>query len=254
MLEHERILKIKSILEKEQSVNVEELSKRFDVSSMTIRRDLQKITSTDDRVKRCHGGAVLLRDIKTEAEFSEKLFKNTDGKIRIAAKALELIHDNDVIYLDAGTTTYELAKKIADSSLNVTMITNDLEIARAMPEDRITVMLVGGVVQKRTWCMLGNIAEGILKNIKPDIAFMGCTAVDEDFNVLTPTVEKTALKPIVVKNSVKSYMLVDQNKFYKHSPYIIYSLNEFGGVITDKKFSSGELAHIAKLDINIITI
>jgi len=255
LLEHERILKIKDILEKEQSINVEEISKLFGVSSMTIRRDLNKLSSSDDRVKRCHGGAVLLRDIKTEDDFSEKLFKNTAGKARIAARALELIHDNDVIYLDAGTTTYELAKKITDSTLNITVITNDLEIARTLlGTERINVIVVGGVIEKQTYCTLGSIAENVLRNIKPDIAFMGCTAVDENFDVLTPTIEKVALKPLVLKNSVKSYLLVDQNKFYSHSTYIIYSFTDFSGVITDKRFSPAELQHIGKLGINMLMI
>ncbi|MDR3645337.1 MAG: DeoR/GlpR family DNA-binding transcription regulator, partial [Clostridia bacterium] len=203
MLENERISRIRNILSREKSVNVESLSKLYHVSAMTIRRDLEKITRSDERIRRCRGGAIVLEDVKTEDEFEGKLSLNISGKRKIALRAIEEISGDDVIYLDAGTTTFELAKLINHSSLRVTVITNDILIAKELVRDEIEVIVTGGSLQKSTWCMIGGIAEGAVKRFKPNVAFMGCTAIDEGFNVLTPTLEKTTMKPIITRSSVK---------------------------------------------------
>ena len=254
MLERERLIRITKILERDKAINVEDAAKLFDVSTMTIRRDLDKISKSNDHVSRCHGGAIVLKSVQAEDGFEGKLSINVSEKRLIALKAFQLVKENDVIYIDAGTTTYELAKIINQSNLNITVILNDITIARELSRDGITVIVTGGNLQKATWCLLGNIAESVLKRFKPDIAFMGCSAIDEDFNVLTPTIEKTTMKNLVVNSSIKSYLLADKDKFYKHSPYIIYTLADFTGVITDKIFIKAEQEYVEDMGAEIISV
>ncbi len=254
MLIEERIMHIRSILDKDKSINVEIAAKLFNVSPMTIRRDLEKITQEDKNICRCHGGAFVLTDVKTEEKFEGKLSLNISGKKQIALRALDEIGNNDVIYLDAGTTTYELAKLLNNINLSLTVITNDIVIAKELDRENINVLVTGGVLQKSTWCLLGNIAEDALKKFRPKLVFMGCTAIDENFNILTPTIEKTTIKPIVVNSSLKSFLLADKNKFYKYSPYIINTLADYTSVITDKVLTKNESQLVEKMGINIITV
>jgi len=254
LLERERLIRITKILEQDKAINVEDAAKLFDVSTMTIRRDLDKITKANDRISRCHGGAVLLTNVQAEDAFEGKLSLNVAAKRLIALNALELIKNDDVIYLDAGTTTYELAKMINQSNLKLTVILNDIMIAKELIRENIKVIVTGGNLQKSTCCLIGNIAESVLKRFKPDKAFMGCSAIDDDLNVLTPTIEKTTMKDLVIRSSSKCYLLADKDKFYKHSPYIIYTLADFTGVITDKVFTKAEQEYIKSMEVEIINV
>lgn len=252
MIEEERIKNINQLLVQNKVVSVNQLVSIFSVSPMTIRRDLSKIIESDPNVKRCHGGAALIMDVKDEDSFSKKLELNIEGKQKIADRALEFIHDGDLIYLDAGTCVYELANKIISIGLNVSVVTNDLRTALLFQGSCISVIVIGGELEKDTGCVLGCYAMDFLNIVRPNIAFMGASAIDEDFNVMTPTIDKTFMKSKVISVSQQAYMLVDKNKFYKHSAFIIYSLRDFSGVITDRVFSEEEERLAQQLKIRLL--
>lgn len=252
MLAEERLTLIYNSIQKNKAVKIDELAQQHNVTPMTIRRDLDKLTEMYKDVRRCHGGAVLSVEVDQEEEFENKININVNEKIQIAERAFSLINNHDTIYLDAGTTTLELAKIISESELTLNVITNDLEISRVLKNCRCDVLLTGGVMQKSTGCLVGSFAEEFLSKIKFKIAFMGATAINENYDVFTPSIEKRTMKPLVIKNSSKSYMLVDSDKFDKSSTYLIYNLSDFTGVITTKKFASEELKQIEQLGIELI--
>jgi DeoR/GlpR family transcriptional regulator of sugar metabolism len=115
-------------------------------------------------------------------------------------------------------------------------MTNDVGIAGCLKNSSLAVVDTGGMMQNSTGCLLGNFAEDVIDRVRPNIAFMGATAIDEDSCVSTPTLEKTSMKKKVIANSQKSYLLADGAKFYIHSSYIIYTLSDFNGVISDMEF------------------
>lgn len=252
MLPEERLTQIYNTIVKTKAVKIDELAQFYDVTTMTIRRDLDKLTELYSNVKRCHGGAVLSIEIDSEEEFENKQNLNVTEKSRIAKAAFDLISENDTIYLDAGTTTLELAKLIAVSHLHLNVMTNDLEIAKTLRNCNCEVLLTGGVLQKATGCLVGSFAEEFISKVKFKIAFMGATAINEKFEVLTPSIEKRTIKPLVLRHASKSYLLADDDKFDKNSTYVIYPLTDFTGVITTKKFTEQELKQMENLGINII--
>ncbi len=252
MLAEERLTQIYNSIVKDKAVKIDELAQLHNVTPMTIRRDLDKLTEIHKDVRRCHGGAILSVEVDTEEEFENKININVNEKIQVAEKAFSLIRDHDTIYLDAGTTNLELAKLIAESDLTLNVMTNDIEISRALRNSRCEVLLTGGVMQKSTGCLVGSFAEEFISKIKFKIAFMGATAINENFDVLTPSIEKRTMKPLVIRNSSKSYMIVDSNKFDKSSTYVIYNLTDFTGVITTKKFDQEELKKIEEMGIELI--
>jgi len=248
----ERLTQIYNSILKEKAVKIDDLAQLHNVTPMTIRRDLDKLTEMHKDVRRCHGGAILSVEVDTEEEFENKININVNEKIQVAEKAFELIRDHDTIYLDAGTTTLELAKLITESDLTLNVMTNDIEISRVLKNSKGEVLLTGGVMQKSTGCLVGSFAEEFISKIKFKIAFMGATAINENYDVLTPSIEKRTMKPLVIRNSSKSYMLVDSDKFDKSSTYMIYNLTDFTGVITTKKFEQEELKKIEQMGIELI--
>ena len=205
MLPAERHLKIIDLITKNGSVQVDELAKILNVSLMTIRRDLEKLKQ-DGRIDRCHGGAVM----KREVPYTQKLSLETEEKHNIALQCLKFIKKGSVIYLDAGTTTYEIAKLLNDIPA-LTVITNDIEIAHLLLNANVNLIVCGGVVQKSTGSMIGAFANYMMDNVRVDIAFMGAASIDDQFNVLTPTIEKAVMKQTVCKNSKEKYLVVDDS-------------------------------------------
>ncbi len=248
MLAAERHLKIIELISQNGSVHVEDLAKTLDVSLMTIRRDLEKLRQ-EGRIDRYHGGAV----IKREIPYTEKLTLETDVKHQIAKMSAKLIKKGNIVYLDAGTTTYEIAKAIHDIP-NLTIITNDIEIARLLMESTANLIICGGAVQKSTGSMIGALANQIMDNLRVDVAFMGAQSIDEQFNVLTPTMDKAVMKQTICKNSTEKYLAVDSSKFGRQALIKINHLSNYTAVITNKKFTSEEEKRLREMRVTIFPV
>lgn len=246
MLAQERQNYIVQKLKKEGGVHVEELAQELDVSTMTIRRDLQRL-SKEGWIERCHGGALA----KKEVPYVEKITVQGDEKKLIAKKALEYINDGDCIFLDAGTTNLYLAQEL-HRFRDLTIITNDLEIGSYVNKLDFEVIICGGRIQKDTACMMGIMTDNALRSLKMDVAFVGAASIDEEFDVLTPTESKSVYKMLAVENSSYSYLMVDSTKFNRKAMLKINNLKDYTGVITTYQFDKEELELIEKKNIHII--
>lgn len=248
MLAAERHMKIIEMISESGSVQVEELAKVLDVSLMTIRRDLEKLKQ-EGRIDRCHGGAI----IKREVPYLEKRTLEIEEKHKIAEKCVEFIKKGNAVYLDAGTTTYEIAKLIKDNA-NLTVITNDLEIAQLLLNTNVNLITVGGVVQKSTGSMIGALANQMMENLRVDLAFLGAMSIDEQYNVLTPTMDKAVMKRIICKNSKEKYLVVDGSKFGRQALVKINHLADYTGIVTNKKFNLEEDKKVKEMRITVIPV
>lgn len=248
MLPIERHLKIIEILSVNGSVQVDKLAKILDVSLMTVRRDLDKLQQ-DGRIDRYHGGAI----IKQEVPYTEKNSLELDVKHKIAELSAKLVRKGSVVYLDAGTTTHEIAKAIKDIP-NLTIVTNDIGIANLLLDSSANLIICGGVIQKSTGSMVGSLAIKMVENLRMDIAFMGAQSVDDSFNVLTPTMDKGVMKQIICNNSKEKYLVVDSSKFGRQALIKINHLSDYTAVITNKKFTPEEEKKLKEMRATIITI
>lgn len=153
MLAAERQSKIIEMTERKGSVQVEELASELKVSAMTIRRDLVKLQE-EGKLERCHGGAVA----KQEENYAQKQTSNKNEKEKIAGMCASFVSEGDIIFLDAGTTTYEIAKRIKGIK-NTLIVTNDLEIARLLEDGEPELFICGGRVQKSTEVCLADMQQ-----------------------------------------------------------------------------------------------
>lgn len=246
MLMAERQLKILNMIQHNGSVQVDELAEALQVSTMTIRRDLEKLQQ-EGVIERCHGGAVS----KTEVSYADKRGIKHEEKEKIAAKGAEFIREGDVVYLDAGTTTYEIARRIMYME-NMTVVTNDLEIALLMKNSKAELILCGGYVQKSTGSTYGYYATQMMEDFRFDIGFFGAAAINEELQVLTPTTDKAFLKRLLVKQCQQSFLTVDSSKFGRQGMNRINSLADYTAVITDYSFNEKNKQLIKKKGVKII--
>lgn len=234
MLAAERQARIVEIVRKQGSVQVDDLAQNLQVSTMTIRRDLEKLQE-DNLLERCHGGAVA----KQEVTYADKIASHNPEKRKLAEACRAFVSPGDNLFLDAGTTTYEVAKVIRDIP-DLMVVTNDLEIAALLKTSPVELFLCGGKMQKSTGSMLGYYATQMLENFRFDIGFFGAASINEKLEVSTPTVDKAFLKRMVLERCQRSYLVVDASKFERQAMTRVSHLKEYTAVVTDRLLTQEE--------------
>lgn len=242
MLAVDRYRYILNYLGEKKSVTRKELASLLYVTVMTIGRDLKKLEEKGFLI--CtYGGAILPNSLIEEKKYDRKKEENREIKKEIAKEAFEYIHSNMTIILDAGTTTYELARLLVQSSYkNIQIITNDLYIALELyRKEHIRVLLLGGEIIAETGATATMFSMEQMQNYNADIAFLGISSISQNFDLTVPTEVKSLFKRTMMKISEKSILLVDKSKFNKKKLYKVENLKAFTKVITDYSFSQKEI-------------
>lgn len=182
MLKSERQEKILAGLQRYKMVSVAELKQLFDVSEITIRRDLDDLEQ-EGYLHRVHGGARIVARSHPEPPVLLRQKEQIEEKEAISAAALEFIHDGDVIALESGSTTIALARKIAEKEWqNLQIITNNFEIQKVLRNaSHIQLIFIGGFVDQQEMCTYGELAETALKCLRVRKYFCGCRGIDPEF-------------------------------------------------------------------------
>ena len=252
MIPVERETRIMDMLKHNGTITVEEVAQELNVSLMTVRRDLDRLQERG-LLYRSHGGAVQREIYPFEQSYDIKKISNIDVKEKIAAKALTLINDGDTIFLDAGTTTFELSKLLKFKN-HITVITSDLKIALELYQNNIETYVVGGKIQQETGSMMGPKAEEFIDSIRVNISFLGTSGVNSEGYLTSPTFEKSILKRKVIKCASYAVLLADNSKFNKESFVNIVSINDINAIVTDKEFKEKDLKRLEENNVNIFKI
>lgn len=211
MLPEERKTQICDYINSQNAVSSIELMERFSASEATIRRDL---TELDKRglISKVHGGAVSIQNqITTDYNVAEREEKNQAEKIRIAKYAANLIQPNDLIFIDAGTTTSYLIDYVTAS--NVTFITNAIVHAKKLSALGHRVYLTGGLLKNTTEALVGGDCYHTLERYQFSIGFFGTNAVNHKEGFTTPDPEEARIKECAIAHTLSPYVLCDHTKF-----------------------------------------
>lgn len=228
----ERKETIIKMLAEHDKVYVQQLSEEFEVSSATIRNDLNELEKMGKLI-RTHGGAISVETSGLELNTEQKKTKNLTNKGKIAMEAIKMISDGDIIILDTGTTTTEIAK-LMHMRKNVTVITNDLEIALILEElNTITVIIVGGVLRHGFHCSVGMFAHSVLEQVTVDKAFMATNSLDIDTGLYTPDANQAETKKRMISVARERILVADSSKIGRRSFAKFANLKDFKFLITD---------------------
>ncbi|MTI13220.1 DeoR/GlpR family DNA-binding transcription regulator [Sansalvadorimonas verongulae] len=249
MLAIERREHILSFLRRHEYANVETLAENLAVSSMTIRRDLNKLEE-QGLVRRTHGGATIGQYINTQPHTEERRSQSPDEKASIARYASSMVHDGHSILLDAGTTCMDIAQAIAEK--NIRVITSDLAQAQFLCRYKnLEVFIPGGRVDDRTQSCLGSKADAFLDNVHVDIAFVGCTSWDLRRGVTTPTERRCSIKQKMIERAVTSILVADSDKYGRFSFHKICDLKRFDLVITDDRLDASSHEALSEAGVDV---
>lgn len=251
MLSAERKLKIAEIVTKNGGTKTSELSNIFNVSEMTVLRDLA-LLEKQGILKRVYGGAVLARDASGEISsmFREKI--HTFEKNIIAQKAVQFIKEGDSIFLDASTTSLALAKRLY-AKKNVIVVTNGLDVINEIRKnDYIKLICPGGEFRSVTMSFVGNVAEEFLKNFYTDKAFISSAGISIKAGATEPNILQASIKKIMIENSNQNILLIDWSKFDKITLNKVCPLDDINTIITDKEPGSNYMEFFKKNNIKIL--
>lgn len=248
MLPIERQNRIIEYLKKHATARVEELAQHLSVSPMTIRRDLEHLEQLN-LLTRIFGGAVIKSDRAIETPYKDKSTVNMDVKKRIAWESVKLIRDGQIVLLDSGTTTMEIAKLLRRFN-SIKVVTTDVRIAGYLAMNTaFEILCAGGQVQSRTGACIGGRAAAFLKDLDLDIAFMGTSCINNDLYLCTPSLEKAEVKQAMLRSSGQVVLVTDSSKFQKRNFVKVCHLKDLSAVITDKGLEEDVIRQIQTLDI-----
>ncbi|AIN94577.1 DeoR/GlpR transcriptional regulator [Treponema putidum] len=255
MYVEERLELILKDLNRYGKLNVKDLSEKFKVTPMTIRRDLS-ILEEKGLLLKSYGGALSKESLSHDKLYSTRKKENLPVKKKIAAEALLFIKNGMTILLDAGTTNYELAKFLVESSIkDLVIITNDLKIACVLAEKQFfQIVMLGGIIENENILTCGSMAVSMLKDFEIDACFVGTQSISNKFEIRTPNIAKVELKKTYIEKSQQRFLLTDSSKFEKSKLYKICDLKDFHYIITDKKMNLSEKNYIKKYKIAWVSI
>lgn len=234
MLKIERHEKIMDILRLRGSVLVTELSTRFSCSDETIRRDLKELEEKNE-LHRTHGGAFLpnKHDKSYPSEIRQVLLQAE--KKTIVSKAVQLIHDNDFLFLDSSTTCLELGKCIIQANLSVTIVTNSLLLAQlcASQKNDVDLILLGGALRTHTLSTASAESLDQLNNYYADICFLSPPKISLEVGMTDNRMNEARVRSRMIERANKTVLLADHTKFQDYANLPVSALEKIDVLITD---------------------
>ncbi|HEY0581424.1 MAG TPA: DeoR/GlpR family DNA-binding transcription regulator [Chloroflexota bacterium] len=241
------------------AVTVSSLAERLHVSPMTIRRDLDVLAS-EGRLRRVHGGALGAPDPRggghpggLQGSFADHADDRCLEKDRIGAVAADFVQDGETILLDIGTTTLHLARHLHGRAITV-ITTNLAACDELLPDPKIELILLGGLVDRRSRSMVGFLAEEALRQVRADRAFLGASAIRADLSVLDDTAVDLRLKRGMIDAAAQVILLVDAQKFGQTRPARVCGPDELDVLITDAAAPAETLAGFAAAGVRVVRV
>jgi DeoR family transcriptional regulator, aga operon transcriptional repressor len=253
LLSEERRRSILEILKREGRVLVLDLARRFETSQVTIRKDLEGLHA-HGLIHRTHGGALPAREGALEdPTLREKEKLHHQEKLRIAAAAARTVQEGQVVILDSGTTTTEIARALRHFR-NLTIVTNAVNIAAELSGTTVEVILTGGTLRKNSFSLVGPIAEETLHRLHADLLFLGVDGFDVHYGLSTPNLLEAKVNRVMVEISKRKVAVCDSSKFGRRSLSLIAHTSVLDEVLTDRRAPKTDTRALKKAGIQVTLV
>lgn len=251
MLAQERLYEIARYLREHKRARVEELATHLDVSRVTIRNDLEKLHK-QGIIEKVHGGAIVTEHFMPEFNFREKIVQNFDAKMKIAKVCSEMIKDGDSLILDAGTTTFQIARMLKQKT-GLHIITNSLPIITEMmsnPDVKITIL--GGELRPVALSMVDSFAYEKLEKIRVAKAFLGAMGVDIKAGFTSSNLLEAQTKQRMMNCARETFIVASFYKMGKIAPFHFAGFKDVTALITDDESPARTIRELRKKGLKVI--
>ena len=248
----ERQRRMLEYINQNRNVRLQELATYFSISEATARRDLDEL-SRQGAIIRTHGGAMRVeKSMAFETRYQERVNQLLPEKEKIAAAAAQMVKAGDTIFIDAGTTTFAIARAISHLE-RITIITNDLYIASQLQLKPTAALIVTGGMRRQGFHeLVGAMAEDFVRATHADIAFLGVDGIDMMGNVCISNFDEIGIKRSMLRTSKRTVLVADHQKIGRTALVRICDLKDADTLITDDGLSTDRLKKLRKVSRDII--
>jgi DeoR/GlpR family transcriptional regulator of sugar metabolism len=253
----DRKISLISYLEKKGKLSVAEIAAYFSISLPSARRICAQLEK-EQCIMRTHGGIRFVPPVETPYAFDAIDGEYSREKANIAENGSALVKDNQIIFLESGTTIKQfalaLANRIKDGQLNnITVYTNSL-VNLEILEKVCKITLIGGVYrpERRDFC--GFLSEKLLRTLRFSACFLGADALSINDGIMAMDVETVRIDELLIERSAESYILVHSEKFNKHSFLSYCSVQEVSAIITDSRLPDETARDYRAAGVNLICV
>ena len=229
-------------------VSVRQLAKDLSVSEATVRRDLHGL-ATEGLLELTHGGASVVHT--TDYSFISKSMRNVKAKRTIAKLACELISDGEQIFLDSGTTCFEMTAYLR-SKRDLSVIANSIRTAQELRSSGVSILILGGQYRPDRMDAVGPIAFEVLERFMGYKAFLGTDGMGMDFGLTSVDIDSANIFIQAARNAKESILLADSSKFDNPSLYKITDFQPISTIITEKEPSPEWIEFFKNQNIKIL--
>jgi DeoR family transcriptional regulator, aga operon transcriptional repressor len=250
-----RLAAIFTALQQSGSVSVDALSKEFDVSVVTIRRDLDALERRG-MLRRTHGGAVSIEPLfyepfRNDRSFQAQVERFAEEKRRIGRAAAALIKDGEIIALTPGTTTTEVIRGIPFNH-KITVVTSTVNVAMELSKRKdLEVFVTGGHLRGDWFSLVGPTAAQSLSHLLIHTLFIGADGIDAKCGVSCYSPDEAQLNSAMVKRAQRKVAVVDHSKFGVVAGWRICPTSELDIIITDTGATNEMIAPFERAQIQV---
>lgn len=227
----ERRAQILDALRYTPHLRITSLAERFAVTTETVRRDIDALSETG-LVDRAHGGAVA-RPMAFQPSISEREQSTVEERRRIAATAAQLVSAGQVVMIDAGSTTSQLAWHLNAVGERLRVITNSYPVASALASANLRAIVCPGDFNGREGGVFGQDTSEFLSRFHGNVAFIGASGIAAD-GISDVHREAAWVKRTMLARCERAYLLVDHSKFDTRLLEIVAPLDDLDGIVTDR--------------------
>lgn len=251
MLAEERQEQIFEIIRERKNIKTSELMAIFDVSNETIRRDLDYL-ERQGCLKKVYGGAILNKKLSWEPSYNERALINQKQKRIIGIECAKLINDDDIIFVDLGTTPLEVVKNL-NNKKNLTIFTTSLYVANfAIEQLDVRCIVLGGEIRKNERCLNGPITEMVLDNLHFDKAILSAGGIHDEIGLSDYDLNDVSVKKKVVNCADEAIVVCDSSKFGVKALAKAAPLKSLSVIVTDDNIDKEWKDKIHKSGVNLI--
>lgn len=230
---------------------VGDLAEEFDVSEITVRRDLDELVE-EGLVERFHGGARLVGVSMPETSFAEKPRLHADEKENIGKRVAELIGNDETVFLNAGSTTLSVLRHMHGHRVRV--VTNNAAAPMEVKGDaNLELILVGGLYRPKSSSLYGDLAVMTLSQIHASCCVLGTNGVSARTGLTSSVYGETVINRLMVERCQgKVIVVADGSKIGVTSSFACVPLDKVSILVTDRSASPDELAAIRAQGVEVI--
>ncbi len=252
-LAEERRREILDVLGQNGRITVEEVAKRFGVSAVTARGDLDALSEIGSLV-RAHGGGIKPLPPSPEHPLKVREGMHHEEKVRIAQAAAQLIHPLQTVILCSGSTSAELALQIRKNCPeNITIITYALNVAATLADlPNISLVMLGGFLRRPSTAFVGPHAEQMMHSLHADHCFMSTVGLDAEVGLTTLDILEAQLNRRMIDSAAQVSVLADSSKFGHRSLSLISDFHSIRRVITDTNAPPSDVEKLRSHGVEIV--